>query len=137
MDITLSGARTADFLLAEANGERSRGLLVITSGAGVVDAGTIVDIDGAPITNAAAATAAAVVYGSVDATDADAKAAAIIRDAEVHGEMLKWPAGATDANKLAVADALADRGIVIRWTQRPAGLETDLPVIEEAPGDAP
>lgn len=131
MDVNLTGARTAEFLLAEANGERSRGLIVIPSGSGAVAAGTIVDATGAPITNAAAATAAAIVYGAVDATTADAKAAAIIGDAEVHGEMLQWPAGATDASKLAVADALADRGIVVRWTQRPVGLETDEPVIGE------
>ena len=131
MDVNLTGARTADFLLAEANGERSRGLITIPSGAGVVEAGTIVDATGAVVSNANAATAAAIVYGTVDATNAVQKAAAITRDAEVHGEMLKWPSGATASNKLAFADALADRGIVIRWTQRPTGLETDEPLIDE------
>jgi len=128
MDLNLSGARTADFLLSEAPGERSRGLFVIPAGAGKLEPGTIVDATGAPATIANAATAVAVVYGGVDATDADQKAAVIARDAEVHGEQLKWPDGATDANKLAYADALENRGIIVRWTTRPVGLATDEPL---------
>jgi len=128
MDVNLTGARTAEFLLAEANGERSRGLKQVPSGSGVIAAGTIVDANGLPVAAVNAANAASIAYGTVDATDTAQKMTTIDRDAEVHGEMLNWPAGATDANKLAYADALENKGIIIRWTARPVGLKDDEPL---------
>ncbi len=129
MDVTLPGVRNAEFLLAEANGERSRSLFEIPAASGSLIAGTILKADGAPLLLAAdVATAVGVLYGAVDATDAAQKAAVIAKDAEVHGELLAWPAGFTDANKLAVADALENKGIIVRWTQRPVGLLNDEPL---------
>lgn len=129
MNVTLPAALIAAFLLAEANGERSRSLFEIPSGAGPLPSGQILKADGAPLLLAAdVATAAAILFGPVDATDAAQKAAVIAKDAEVHGEQLVWPAGFTDANKLAVSDALENKGIIVRWTTRPVGLVTDEPL---------
>jgi hypothetical protein len=129
MDVTLPGVRNAAFLLAEANGERSRALFEIPDASGPLAAGTILKADGAPLLLAAdVATAAAILYGAVDATDAAQKAAVIAKDAEVHGELLAWPEAFVDADKLAVADALENKGIIVRWTERPVGLTTDEPL---------
>lgn len=126
--ITIGGVRNAEFLLSEAAGERSRGLFNIPSGQGVLVPGTILKADGSACAIADVANAVAVLYGGVDATSAAQDATAIVRDAEVHGELLAWPVGATDANKLAYADALENKGIIVRWTARPAGLVTDEPL---------
>ena len=129
MDLTLPGAVGPAFLLAEANGERSRSLFDVPAAVGELVPGTILKADGAPLLLAAdVATAAAVLYGDVDASVLSAKAAVIAKDAEVHGELLVWPAGFTDANKLAVSDALENKGIIVRWTRRPVGLTTDEPL---------
>ena len=128
MDVTLPGVRNAEFLLAEANGERSRSLFEIPAASGVLVPGTILKATGAPLLLAAdVATAVAVLYGGVDATLA-VKAAVIAKDAEVHGELLAWPEDFVDADKLAVADALENKGIIVRWTHRPVGLTNDEPL---------
>ena len=120
MDVILPGPAGPTFLLSEANGERSRSLFEVPAAAGVLLSGTILKATGAPLLLAAdVATAAAVLYGAVDASTVAAKAAVIAKHAEVHGEQLSWPAGFTEANKLGVCDALETKGIVVRWTVRP------------------
>lgn len=128
---------TAEFLLSEAHGERSRALFTLPAGQGYLRAGTLLAVDGTVA--AAAGEVAAVLYGSVDTgTDnagPDVKATAIDRDAEVHGEFLHFAENASDATKTAFADALSTLGIRVRWTNRPAGQETDqTPPVEEEGG---
>lgn len=118
---------TADFLLSEADGQRSRALFELPAGQGYLRAGTLLAASGLVATTPDAV--AAVLYGSVD-TGADddgpaVKATAIDADAEVHGEMLHWPEDVTDSDKVAFSNALKAVGIRVRWTQRPEGLETD------------
>lgn len=137
MDITLSGARTAEFLLAEANGERSRALFSVPANTATMKAGTIVKADGTAAAIADAADSVGVLYATVEESTAAQKATVIARDAEVHGELLQWPAGATDANKVSFAEALATVGIVVRWTARPAGLETDATLPDDPPPVTP
>jgi hypothetical protein len=117
MELFTNGVRNAEFLLSEANGQRSRELIVIPSGQGKLPAGTLLTelnekaVDGLD--------AVKVLYAAVDATDADVKATAVSLDAEVHGELLNWEDDTTADQKLLAADSLAGSGIVIRWTDTP------------------
>lgn len=133
--ITPTG-NTAEFLLSEAPGERSRALFTLPAGQGYLRPGTFLAADGTVATTNA--DVAGLLYGGVDTgSDADApsaKATVIDRDAEVHGELLQWAEADTDTIKTAFANSLLDLGIRVRWTQRPAGLESDQVEPEE---DAP
>lgn len=107
--------RSGEFLLSEGNGHISREEITIASGAGVLQAGTIlgkVTASGKYIAYSDAAadgseTAAGILYGQVDATSADAKAVAVVRHAEVKSALLTG----SDAN--GVAD-LAALQIIVR-----------------------
>ena len=121
MEISLAGTRTGEFLLSEAGGERSRELIRLPAGQGMLSAGTLLKADNTVATNGT--DAVKVLYGPVD-TGADAaalavKGAAIARDAEVFGEKLVWASGVTDDQKLLAALSLAESGIITRWTQQP------------------
>lgn len=118
MSAKLEGVHNAEFLLSEANGQYSREVVTISSGAGVVQAGSLLNSANAVVDGSGVAynTAAKVVLNTVDATDADVKAAVIVRHAEVHGDLLAWPDAATTANKETAATALATAGIIVRWT---------------------
>lgn len=130
MNPKIEGVHSAEFLLSEGNGQYSREVVTISSGAGVVKAGTLLNSSNAPVNGDSVlySAAAKVVLGAVDATDADADAAAIVRAAEVHGDLLAWPTGATVENKTAAATALAAQGIIVRWTY--PGIESP----DEQPG---
>lgn len=54
------------------------------------------------------------IYPVTTASDGTAKIAAIVRDAEVNGNVLSWPEGITDAQKEAAIAALRDAGIIVR-----------------------
>lgn len=58
--------------------------------------------------------AVAVLYGNVDASAADERAVAIVRDAEVNGEVLEWFSGANAGQKTTGATQLAAAGIIVR-----------------------
>lgn len=87
--------RTGSYILSEANGTRSREDLVIASGAGALEPGTVlgkITAVGAnqgkyaPYDDTAAdgtEAAAAILYQAVDATATDAKAVGHVRDCEV------------------------------------------------------
>lgn len=124
MDPKTEGVHNAEFLLSEGNGQISRELILIAAGAGIVAAGTMLTAANAPITTNYG-DAAKIVYGTVDATAADAEAAAIARHAEVHGELLNWPTAASDDDKVAASTALAAQGIIVRWTVAPVAEEEE------------
>lgn len=130
--ITPTG-NTAEFLLSEAHGERSRALFTLTAGQGFLRPGTFLDASGSVATSSA--DVAGLLYGGVDTGTDNAgpvvKATVIDSGAEVHGELLQWAVADTDAIKTAFASALNAIGIRVRWTQRPAGLETDQTEAEE------
>ena len=63
----------------------------------------------------------AVLYQYTDATSAAKKATLFVRDCEVHGELLGFPASATDVQKRDLAASLLRKGIVVRWTSQPSG----------------
>lgn len=121
MEISLAGTRTGEFLLSEAGGERSRELIRLPAGQGMLSAGTLLKADNTVAANGT--DAVKVLYGPIDTgTDSAAlavKGAAIARDAEVFGEKLVWAIGVTADQKLLAALSLAESGIISRWTQQP------------------
>nr|WP_312355181.1 head decoration protein [Stenotrophomonas pavanii] len=121
MEISLAGTRTGEFLLSEAGGERSRELIRLPAGQGMLSAGTLLKADNTVAANGT--DAVKVLYGPIDTgTDSAAlavKGAAIARDAEVFGEKLVWADGVTADQKLLAALSLAESGIITRWTQQP------------------
>lgn len=101
---------TGGFILSEGNGNISREEITVVSGAGVLEAGTVLGkITASGKYNAyddggsgGVETAAAILYGRVDATSADAPAVAIVRHAEVKSSELTG----SDANGVADLEAL-------------------------------
>ena len=123
MTVLNEGLHPGEFLMTEANGQRSRENIVIASGAGVIAPGTVlgkVTASGKYLASAVGATdgsetpAAINIYGA-DASAADAEVSAIIRDAEVNGNRLVYHADRDDpAEKTAAHDALGLIGIIVR-----------------------
>jgi len=117
MSIVTQGARSADFLLSEASGERSRAQINLLATAVAISAGTIVALSGAgyapyePVEpdpeNPAEPPALAILYNNKAASNAEQLAAAIVRDAEVDRNLL---IGLDDAAEA----ALIAQGIIIR-----------------------
>lgn len=108
--------RTGEHVISEANGTRSREVVVIASGAGKLEAGTVLGkitasgkygkYDNADTTTGIG-TAAAVLYAGIDATSADAKAVVHLRDCEITEALLTGidASGKTD---------LAGLGVIVR-----------------------
>ncbi|WP_170069172.1 head decoration protein [Xanthomonas theicola] len=120
MEISRAGVRNAEFLLSESNGERSRELVYIPAGQGILPAGTLLKADNTKAVDGA--DAIKVLYGQVDTGKAGGlavKGTAVARDAEVHGELLGWAADTTADEKLLAAQSLSASGILIRWTSVP------------------
>ena len=118
---TLTEVRHAgEWLVSEAQGRRSREKVIIDTGnlvAGTV-LGKITATGKYVILNTAGAdgsqTAVGVLWEAVDATTADKVVAAIVRDAEVNGGEIIYPAGISTPNRdLAIAN-LALAGIIVR-----------------------
>lgn len=121
------GRHPGEVILSEANFSRSRGVVTIPSGTGIVAAGTVlgevtaspgefvpspnaetVDIEGAE-------TATCVNIYEVDATDADVQVAVIERDAELVGPCLVYDSSVDDNTKIAAkATQLAAVGLIVR-----------------------
>jgi len=123
MTVLNEGRHPGEFLLTEANGQRSRGNITIASGAGIIAPGTVlgkVTASGKFVASAVGATdgsqtAVAVTLYGCDATSADAAIAAIVRDAEVNGNVLAYHADRDQAGEKASANTeLAAVGIIVR-----------------------
>ena len=110
METFTEKARNLAFLLSEANGYLSREVLTIKSGAGVLEAGTLlgkITVGGkyVPSPNAevvgkeGAETAVAILGYGVDATDADVDVLCVTNDAEVKEPMLIFDASVDDSTK--------------------------------------
>ncbi|MCA1419485.1 head decoration protein [Bradyrhizobium sp. BRP23] len=106
----------AEFILSEANGERSRGSGIFLDPANFA-AGQIVKKSGAnyvAITDATAADGIAIYGGTTTGAGSSVSVALLLRDAEVNGNCLTYFAGATQANKDALAALLAANHIIVR-----------------------
>lgn len=115
------GRHAGEFLVSEANGSRSRENVTVAAGQnlkagavlGKLTAGgefRAVQPGGADGSEAAAG----ILWDSVDATAAAKPGVAIVRDAEVNGAELEWPAGITDPQKTTAIGELAALGIIVR-----------------------
>lgn len=124
MTVFTEAAHTAEFILSEANGHRSRENGTLASGenlaAGTVlmdnGAGKLVEFDGATNTAGDLVTeAAGILLAATDASSADTEVAYIARDAEVNLKLLTYPAestaGGEEANTIASLKLL---GIIAR-----------------------
>jgi hypothetical protein len=123
MTVLNEGRHPGEFLMSEANRQRSRGNITVASGAGIIAPGTVlgkVTASGKYVASAVGAadgsqTAVAVALYGCDATSADADIAAIVRDAEVNGNVLTYHADRDQAGEKASANAdLAAVGIIVR-----------------------
>jgi hypothetical protein len=113
---------TAHYLVSEANGYLSREQIVVASGSGKLDAGTVlgrvtatkkfVPLD--PAATNGAEVAAAILYEACDATDLDVRRTITARHAEVHADVLVWGETVTDAQKTTALTQLAGLGIAAR-----------------------
>lgn len=110
------GPRNLDFVLSEANGNRSYDTVTIRSGAGKLQPGTILGrvtadkkFTASPNAEVAgiegAETAVAVLAYGVDATSADVEAVILARDAEVKKHFLIAHASVNDDTKLGAKHA--------------------------------
>ena len=123
MTVLLEARHPGEFLMTEANGQRSRETITIATGAGVIAPGTVlgkVTASGKYVASAVGASdgsqnpTAIPIYGA-DATSADVDVAAIVRDAEVNGHCLVYHADRDQpAEKAAANVALAALGIIVR-----------------------
>lgn len=115
------GKHSADFIVSEANGYRSRSTGTVTVPAGGYEAGTIlgkITATGKYVRHDSAAvdgseTEAAILYANQPETG-DTDATLIIRDCEVNGSDLIYEDGADAAAITASNTALAALGIIVR-----------------------
>lgn len=123
MPTRTDGRHTAEYILSESNGNRSRDNAKLASGAGKVSASTILGkitasgkyVPHNPAANDGSQTAVAVLYANTDATAADASCVVTARDSEVKGAELIYNAATdTQPEKDAVHASLAANGIIVR-----------------------
>jgi len=123
MTVLTESRHPGEFLMSEANGQRSREAITIASGAGVIAPGSVlgkITASDKYLVSAIGAedgsqTAAAVSLYGCDATSADQTIAAIIRDAEINGNILTFHADRDQpAERTAARADLAAVGIIVR-----------------------
>ena len=112
LETKTEGARNLAFVLSEGNGKISRDVVTIASGAGKLEAGTVLgritaseNYVASPaaevVGKEGAETAMAVLAYRVDATSEDVEAVVIARHAEVKEPMLVFDATVDNASKIA------------------------------------
>lgn len=123
MTVLTEGRHPGEFLMSEAKGQRSRGNITVASGAGIIAPGTVlgkITASGKYLASAVGATdgsetAVAVALYGCDATASDAAIAAIMRDAEVNGQVLTYHPDRNEVAEKAAAHAqLEALGIITR-----------------------
>lgn len=113
------GRHTGEHIVSEANGARSREQGTLA--AGNLAAGTVLALNAAgnyvqlaPDAADGTETAKAVLYASVDASEAPKPCVVHVRACEVHGEALTWPDAVTEEQITAGANDLIGQGVIIR-----------------------
>ena len=123
MTVLVETRHPAEFILSEASGQRSRDAITISSGAGIIAAGTElgkVTATGKYVASAVGASdgsevPAAINIHGADASSADVTVSAILRDAEVNGHCLTYHADRDQpAEKAAANEALKGLGVIVR-----------------------
>lgn len=118
MTVKTEGRHAGEFILSEANGQRSREVGTVASGQ-VLKAGTVLELSGGNLVTYAGSTsseAVGVLFDNVDATDgAVAGAVYIARDAELNSDKLSITTDNTAGDGLAAGIAgLKSLGIIAR-----------------------
>lgn len=116
-----TGLRPGMFILTEANGQRSRENAYIAQPATVQpgdfltfsSAGTSDDPRAVYTALAGTDVDAIAIHGGVSASGDELEIAVLVRDAEVNGNALTWPANLT--TRKAIIDKLATLGIIVRF----------------------
>jgi hypothetical protein len=116
------GQHRGEFLVSEANGDRSRETVTVASGETLKPGHVLGQVTASgeykkynPSNADGSETAVAVCYDHVDASGGAVDAPIVARDAEVNRAELVWFSGATDAQKTTGVDELAAQsGIVAR-----------------------
>jgi len=123
MTTLTEGKHAGGFLVWEVQRDYTRETVTIASGAGKLKPGTVlgkITTGGkytglAPAATNGSQNAAGILWGAVDATDADAPGVVILRGpAIVNRHEIIWPEGATEAQITAATTALAALGIILR-----------------------
>ena len=122
MAVLTEGKHTAEYMLSEANGSRSRSTGTLILGQNL-ESGTVLGTITAsgkltqydPVAVDGSESVSAILYDNIDATDADVVGVTIsVRDNEVRGSSLTYSVGA-DATAIATADAeLVALGMIVR-----------------------
>lgn len=117
------GRHNGEGLLSEATGSRSREAITIASGSGIIAPGSVLgritasgkyELSADTGADGAQVAVAIALYGC-DATSADQKITAIVRDAEWNGNTLTYDATVNDNTKrTAKQTQLAAVGIIVR-----------------------
>lgn len=110
-DLT-EGRHTAEFILSEANGNRSRENGTVKSGEDLA-AGTVLELDSTKLVAFAGGSVVGILIEATDASSADVPAAYLARDAEVNLHTLTYP-DTTASPESDTVDGLADLGIIAR-----------------------
>ena len=118
------GPHAQQFILDEANGQRSRDNIEVAEGQEFLPGAILAGGAGGYTVwtgGAAAGGLAIAMYGAKREAGADVvKISAITRDAEVNRHAMPWPDGTDDADMAAAAVELAKQGIILRgvpWDQ--------------------
>lgn len=111
----------AEFLLSEANGDRSRSAETVASGQNLRAAAVVGRITASglirelqPAAADGSQNAAGILYSAVNASGANTRGVMVARDAEVNAAMLQWPTGITTPQRTAAIAQLAALGIIVR-----------------------
>lgn len=121
MTTLTEGRHPGEHLVSEANGTRSREVVTLITGQNLAPGTVLGKITAsgkytqlAPGAADGSEAAAAVLFAEVNATAADKAAVVNVRDTEVAGAALTWPAGITGGQKITATAELKLLGIVLR-----------------------
>ncbi len=123
MTTLTEGKHAGGFLVWEVLRDYTRETVILASGAGKLEHGTVlgkITTGGkftalAPAATNGSQTAAGILWAGVEASAVDAPAVAILRGpAIVNRHEIVWPEGATEAQITAATTALATIGIILR-----------------------
>ncbi len=126
MTTLYEGSRPGEFILSEANGQRSRETITIPANQ-TIPANSLIQqtntadeeedpvlVIGAYDPDSEGEIIGIAIYGVATGAGETAQVAAIARDAEVNGHCIAWPEGTSDEQKATAAAGLAEIGIIVR-----------------------
>jgi hypothetical protein len=110
-----------EFIVSEASGTRSREVATLITGQDLAAGAVLGMITAsskytvlAPAAGDGSEAAAGILFAATDATSADEECVLILRDAEVNGGEIGWPAGISAGEKTTAIAELAALGIIVR-----------------------